>query len=143
MKYDDASWHYGGDFPEGLPDEAGATHIAMFVAWAVLNGLAGEQHTDDFADSLERLKTKELTPREWFLEACDEQFTDDDLNEKGNRFAAAYYDASDTDPLPYVADYNQTFPDAETIYSVPDGWETYAAIQPMIDSRYRAWLGGN
>ena len=23
MKYDDASWHYGGDFPADLPQEAG------------------------------------------------------------------------------------------------------------------------
>src|SRR6266404_3538306 len=36
MKYDDASWHYGGDFPEDLPREAGATHTGMFVAWALL-----------------------------------------------------------------------------------------------------------
>ncbi|WP_441328174.1 DUF7832 domain-containing protein [Mesorhizobium album] len=33
MKYDDASWHSGGNFPRELPPEAGATHIAMFVAW--------------------------------------------------------------------------------------------------------------
>jgi hypothetical protein len=33
MKYDDASWHYGGDFPADLPREAGSTHIAMFLAW--------------------------------------------------------------------------------------------------------------
>ncbi|MGN6118448.1 MAG: DUF7832 domain-containing protein, partial [Rhodanobacter sp.] len=42
MKYDDASWHYGGDFPKDLPDEAGATHTGMFVAWALLSGLAGQ-----------------------------------------------------------------------------------------------------
>src|ERR1700754_5084284 len=116
MKYDDASWHYGGDFPEGLPDEAGATHIAMFVAWAVLNGLVGELHMDDLADSLEHLKTKELTPREWFLEACDEKFTDEDLNENGNLFAAAYYDAPNAAPVSYIADYSDAFPDAQTLY---------------------------
>jgi len=41
MKYDDASWHYGGDFPDDLPDEAGATHTGMFLAWALLSGLGG------------------------------------------------------------------------------------------------------
>lgn len=39
MKYDDASWHVGGDFPKELPPEAGATHIGMFAAWCMLNGL--------------------------------------------------------------------------------------------------------
>jgi hypothetical protein len=38
MKYDDASWHYGGDFPTDLPRKAGSTHIALFLACAVLNG---------------------------------------------------------------------------------------------------------
>ena len=33
-KYDDASWHYGGDFPKDLPIEAGATHTGMFLALA-------------------------------------------------------------------------------------------------------------
>ena len=84
MKYDDASWHYGGDFPAGLPPEAGATHIAMFLGWAVLNGLAGEYHTADAADELARLQRREVTPTQWFIHACDEKFTDEDLNDEGN-----------------------------------------------------------
>jgi hypothetical protein len=36
MKYDDASWHFGGEFPKDLPEEAAATHTGMFVAWAFL-----------------------------------------------------------------------------------------------------------
>ena len=47
MKYDDASWHYSGDFPKDLPNEAGSTHIAMYAAWSALNGLASEYHTDE------------------------------------------------------------------------------------------------
>ncbi|WP_265102660.1 hypothetical protein [Acinetobacter sp. 'aerobic (ED)'] len=39
MKYDDASWHYGGDFPADLPQEAGATHIGMFLTWMLLQTL--------------------------------------------------------------------------------------------------------
>lgn len=44
MKYDDASWHVGGEFPKELPPQAGATHIGMFAAWCMLAGLAGELH---------------------------------------------------------------------------------------------------
>lgn len=32
VKYDYASWHYGGDFPEGLPETAGGTHMGMYLA---------------------------------------------------------------------------------------------------------------
>ena len=31
-KYDDASWHYEGDYPEDLPTANAATHIGMFLA---------------------------------------------------------------------------------------------------------------
>jgi hypothetical protein len=56
VKYDDASWHYGGDFPKDLPIEAGATHIAMFAVWAWSNGLAGPLITEDIPDALEAVK---------------------------------------------------------------------------------------
>jgi len=49
MKYDDASWHYDGEFPADLPPEAGATHIGMYLAWCLLNELAGPLYTDDFS----------------------------------------------------------------------------------------------
>jgi hypothetical protein len=31
MKYDDASWHAGEDFPKDVPEDAGATHTGMFT----------------------------------------------------------------------------------------------------------------
>ena len=62
MKYDDFSWHAGGDFPADLPAEAGATHIAMFAAWAVLNGLAGDFHKVDRAIDLAQLRARGITP---------------------------------------------------------------------------------
>jgi hypothetical protein len=92
MKYDDASWHYGGKFPKDLPAEAGATHTGMFVAWALLNGLAGEIYSTDFPDEIPKLVSRSLTPGRFFLEACDGKFTDDDLNEEGNAFAQACFD---------------------------------------------------
>ena len=34
-------------FPQDLPPEAGATHTGIFIAWAMLSGLAGELHLID------------------------------------------------------------------------------------------------
>jgi hypothetical protein len=142
MKYDDASWHYGGDFPVGLPPEAGATHIAMFLGWAVLNGLAGEYHTADAAYDLARLHRREVTPTQWFLQACDEKFTDEDLSDEGNSFSASYYagekglhTAEDT----YLADYCDTFPSANSLYEVEDSWASFDALAPRIASRFKEW----
>ena len=142
MKYDDASWHHGGNFPADLPREAGATHIAMFVAWAVLNGLAGHLHKDDFVDDLKRLENKAVTPGAWFIAVCDGKFTDEDLNEDGNSFAEAYYaDHSGLHTVrgSYIADYEDVFPEFEVLYEVPDVWETYSKLKPVIQARYDAW----
>ena len=137
MKYDDASWHYGGDFPEDLSDEAGATHIAMFVAWCLLNGLAGELHTEDLPEDLEKLKNKEETPGQWFIKNCDEKFTDEDLNEEGNLFAQYYYAA---DEAPYLDVYENILGNSVPhLYAVPDTWESYEKLAPVISAGFGEW----
>jgi len=77
----------------------------MLLAWRALNGMAGEFHNDDLADDLARLRTRELTLGKWFLRACDGKLTDEDVNDEGNAFAAAYYDLAQGR---YLADYEHT-----------------------------------
>jgi hypothetical protein len=141
MKYDDASWHYGADnFPKHLDAAAGATHIALFVAWCMLNGLAGELHAEDFPDELEQLKLRALTPGQWFLDACDGKFTDEDLDEEGNAFTASYYAAESAQ---YLADYDNILCNAVSDpYGVPDTWRSYDLLAPVIERRYREWKAG-
>ena len=142
MKYDDASWHYSGDFPAELPSEAGATHIAMFVAWTVLNGLAGDYHTEDASEDLALLKSREVTPTQWFIRACDEKFTNEDLNDEGNFFATSYYGSGEVLHSTagfYLNDYCETFPSAESLYEVEDSWASFDALCPRLSSRLEAW----
>lgn len=142
MKYDDASWHYGGDFPKNLPNEAGATHIGMFVAWCLLNGLAGELHIEDFPEELEKLKRRKVTPGSWFIAACDEKFTDEDLSDEGNSFAKYYYEDEET--AKYIADYDNILcENVESVYEVKDSWENYDKLAPKIKERYEAWKSKN
>lgn len=142
MKYDDAGWHYGGDFPDDLPESAGGTHIAMLVVWCLLNGLAGNAHVLEYAEALEELRTRTLTPGAWFMTNCDGKFIDNDLNEEGNCFVQTYYAAEEglqTDPGSYIADYELTFPDVPTLYHVPDNWESFDMIAPVIAQRFAVW----
>ncbi len=137
MKYDDASWHTGGDFPADLPAEAGGTHIAMFVAWCMLHNLAGELHPGELPELLTNLVKRAITPGQWFTSACDEKFTNEDLTDEGNQFAAAYF-ASDVGA--YLADYESTVGRGlPSLYHVPDTWETYDAMSPVIARRFRDW----
>ena len=60
MKYDDASWHWGGDFPKDLLNEAGATHIAMFLVWCILNELGGEEILDEEEEILATMEHNDI-----------------------------------------------------------------------------------
>ena len=137
MKYDDASWHYGGEFPADLPESAGATHTGMFLAWALLNGLAGELHLEDFSEDFESLKDRSVTPGEYFLRNCDGKFTDEDLNELGNRFASDYFNFKAGS---YLSDYEELLGDGcETLYHIPDTWNTFDSLRPVLDRRFTEW----
>lgn len=134
MKYDDASWHSEGDFPKDLPSEAGATHTGMFLAWAILSGLGGSLHTEDFPEDGERLKAREITPGAYFLAVCDGKFTDEDLNEAGNAFAVGYFDF---ERGAYLRDYEDTVGrDLPSLYHVPDTWDTFDRLKPLLDRRF-------
>jgi hypothetical protein len=137
MKYDDASWHYGGNFPTDLPMEAGATHTGMFVAWAWLSGLAGEMILNDFPNDLEILRSRSLVPGQFFLERCDGKFIDDDLNDEGNLFAQAYFDFEKGQ---YIKDYTATLgQDVQNLYYVKDSWENFDRLKPVLDRRFAEW----
>ncbi|WP_144391800.1 hypothetical protein [Pleionea sediminis] len=138
MKYDDASWHYGGDFPENLPTEAGATHIGMFVTWCLLNDLGGELHTDELPESLAILRERKNTPGQWFIENCDEKFTDEDLNEIGNAFTHFFYAS---DEAPYYSVYENCLGEnIEHLYEVPDTWESYDKLAPFLSENFQSWI---
>jgi hypothetical protein len=140
MKYDDASWHYGGDFPDDLPEEAAATHIGMFLAWAITNDLAGELHLGDSQDSIQKVKNRSMTGREFLLKECDEKFTDEDLNEEGNLFAQYYYEGEDDHYGKYLADYEETLLSGlPSMYHVDDTWENFDKIESPISKSYQEW----
>ena len=144
MKYDAAAWHYGGDFPADLPQEAGATHTGMFIAWALLSGLSGELHTSDFPEDIPALRERSTTPGAFFLSACDGKFTDEDLSKEGNAFASFYYDVESGG---YLADYESTLgkdlpAGRDSLYHIADTWENFDKIKPVLDRRLAEWHSG-
>lgn len=139
-KYDDASWHYGGDFPEDLPEEAGATHIAMFLAWALLRGMAGPEFKDKSLNGkLLALQKRQVTPGQFLMESLDGKFVSFELNDEGNAFATEYYVPQNL----YVADYEETLAaDLPSLYHIKDSWKNFDAFRPRLDQRYDEWKQG-
>jgi hypothetical protein len=143
MKYDDAAWHYGGKFPPGLPPEAGSTHIGMFIAWCWLNGLGADEIGEEFPEALEMVRKRERSPGEIFRLICEEKFSDDDLNDRGNAFARFYYGVDDSvfgQPGSYLHDYcSLFFVPGYSPYHTPDTWESFDTLAPVIAGRYAQW----
>lgn len=141
MAIDRADWHYGGDFPEELPDESGGTHIGMYLAWIINNHLEGELHheDEDSEQELERVRNREITGREFFFNQCDEKFWESDLNEEGLAFTNHYYSTTN-DVTPYYSDYEETLVNGlPTLYHVEDTWENYDKLSKILDQRFLEW----
>ncbi len=137
MKYDDATWHSGGDYPANLPAAAAATHTGMYLAWALLVGLGGRFHGENSAYDLEALKARTITPGAFLLTTCDGKFLDEDLSEEGNAFTQIYFDFETGQ---YLKDYQTTLDHQFTsIYLVADSWENFDLLKPILDARLNAW----
>ncbi len=139
MTYDRADWHYGGDFPDDLPPEAGGTHIGMFLAWVITRGLEGEIHQEESAPAVAALRSRQITGREFLMTECDEKLWDEDLNAVANAFAKGYYETEGG----YLADYEEMLGEGlPSLYHVEDSWENFDRLAPRIDQRFQEWKRG-
>ena len=137
MVYDRADWHYGGDFPEELPAESGATPIGMFLGWAIKRGLIGELHQEHSSAAIAGVRRGKISGRDFLMQHCDEKFTDEELNEEGNRFARSYYETS------YLDDYGECLgDDLPSLYHVEDSVQNQSKIEALLDQRLEAWRRG-
>jgi hypothetical protein len=135
MNYDNASWHYGGDFPEELPDEAGATHMGMYLAWAWSVGLVSAE----FSEEMKALAERTRTPGEFLFSEFDEKLAAELFNDEGNDFTSSYYSA-DGSQVCYNGDYESVLgAGVESLYSVDDSWDNFEKLKPILDARLEAW----
>ena len=134
MIYDRADWHYGGDFPDGLPPECGATHIGMFLGWAIKRDLVGELHREHNAEAIAGVRDGSISGRDFLLDSCDEKFTEEELSEEGNRFAKSYFESR------YLRDYDACMGAGRaSLYHVEDNSANRGKIEALLDERLAAW----
>jgi hypothetical protein len=109
----------------------------MFLAWAIIHGLEGEDHREDCPASLAAVRARQMTGRQFLLRECDEKFTDVDLSDEGNAFAKYYY--GDPEWL-YLRDYDRIMAsNLPSTYHVEDTWENYDKIAGVISRRFDEW----
>jgi hypothetical protein len=139
MPYDRADHDYSTE-QDPLPKGHAATHIGMFLAWAVLNDLENEIHRQHSASALARLRRREITGRQFFEGACQGKFAEKDLNPKGNAFAQDYYADDAGQRGPYFDDYRKVLvAGLPSFWHVADTWANYDKIVPLISRRFAEW----
>ena len=149
-KYDDASWHYGGDFPPGLPQINGATHIGIFLTWFIENNLLSAEQVCNYVDDIQNVKNRTLTGSEYLMSNCDGKLTSNDLNKTGNEFAKAYYEDGTKfakTHKDYLGDYARLLNirvvnnllDQDTLYRIENSWSNYDFLKARIEERFEQW----
>lgn len=139
MSYDRADFDYSSE-QQPLPKGHAATHIGMFLAWAVVNGLENDWHRQRSAALLERLRKREITGRQFFESACGDRFSERDLNPEGNSFAEYYYIDEAGHRGLYFEDYKKTLAARQpSFWHVQDTWENYDKLAPVLNRRFQEW----
>jgi hypothetical protein len=146
-KYDDLDFHVGGDYPEGLPEEHGWTHIGAFLIWAIERGLYSREWVDGypaFAEAVSRISSRSIEPSE-LMDLCEGKLMSNMLNAEGNAFAAASYERYlEVFESTARAEVNRSFfrrvgVGARSAYEIDPGWATYDLLRRRLDELYREW----
>ena len=135
MKYDDASWHNGGEgFPDDSPEEFGGTHIALFLKWCFTKGWAGALHKEETPEELQNVIDGNMLATEYFFKNCDGKLTDEDFDDAGNAFAIKYYG----DRGLYLNDYAQHFD--HLMYCAPESAHDFEKFSSILEERFKSGI---
>jgi|CXWL01.1.fsa_nt_gi hypothetical protein len=139
--FDSADWHFLGEaFPTNAPQENGATHIGIYIAWIINTGLVGEFHLEESRNSLEQIKGRIITGRQFLIKECDMKLTEEDISEIGLDFTDFYYQGIAEKASLFLYDYAEMFiKEPMSFYDVEDTWANYDKLSPVIDERFRSW----
>jgi regulator of RNase E activity RraB len=132
--YDNAEWHSEGDFPDDLEPENAATHIGMYLSWAFRRGFVGALHREVAAVAVREVEAGRMTGRAFLLQQCDGLLRAEDLDDEGNRFTKAYYDAH------YYDDYEACVGEGlASLYAVEDTAANQRKVDRLLDQRLAEW----
>ncbi|MDK7584638.1 hypothetical protein QP575_02330 [Alcaligenes faecalis subsp. phenolicus] len=135
VKYDAVDWHVGGDYPSDLGPQGGRTHIGMYLAWLVEKGLLANAFMDRYPNEVRQCRDHMIKGSQLLQECCDDVLVSEDMSEQGKAFSDFYYDEL------YLDDYVDTLDDEvlPSIYYVPDDWDSYETLRPVLEQRYQHW----
>jgi hypothetical protein len=134
--YDKASWHTGGSWPEGLPEEQACVHAGLLFGWMIERGLTSEGFSADFPELVEGFRTRRKSGPQVYALAGG-VLASDMLNETGNAFARDYVDPERGS---FLAEYETLLASGlPSAYHVADTWASYETLRAHLDARFADW----
>jgi hypothetical protein len=134
--YDKAKYHYGGDFPEDLPDEQAFVHTGMYLGWIIDSDLYSEFFQDESASRIEQFKDRKMKGSEVY-EFWDGVLVSDMLSDEGNQFSQYYFDF---DRGAFLQDYEELLAaKLPSIFHVENTWDNYLLLKAHIDVVFEHW----
>ena len=133
---DRADWHSGADnFPDDVPEENGATHIGMYVRWAIGRGFFVDDATP--AEAIEAVRAGRMSGRDLVLGHLDGKLWPSMLTQECADFAEAHWNdfIEDFAGLPSEV--------GDTAYHVEDTTENYDIVAAALDERWARYRGGS
>lgn len=134
MAIDKIKWHLeDAGFRTELPPESAGTHIGLFKTWAVLQGFASAEFSEERGELVEKLLSRSITPGQ-FGAATGEALLEEELSDAGAAFTAFYYRAHFyEDVLRHLC---RGLP---SMYHVADSWESYETLERVLATRVDDW----
>ena len=131
---DRADWHSGADnFPDDVPEENGATHIGMFVRWAIGHGLFVDDATPP--EAIEAVRTSKMSARDFVLDELDGKLWPSMLTDECAAFAEAHWDD-------FIEEYAGLPCKGDTLYHVEDTDENYQVVAAALDKLWARHTSG-
>lgn len=138
-EYDDWKLHIQGAFPKDRLPEQGYVHIGLYVAWLIGKDLLDP---DWVARSGVRRAVEAIKDRSdsacALRDMTEGRLASDMLSAQGAAFTGAYY----APEYGYARDYRRVFGRRADRYDVPDDWESYDRLAPVLERRYAEWIDG-
>jgi len=137
LEFDLWAWHTEGNFPKDQPPEQGYVHIGMFLAWLIERDMLNPRWVARAAvqPTIASMREAAVSPCA-LRDVTDGRLGGDMMTADAAAFAGAYY----APQYGYTQDWRRVFGKAADKYAVPETWETYGRIAPVIDFRYAGWV---
>jgi len=141
--FDNADWHYNGDFPSELSAYQACVHTGFYVGWLLKQSLFTEQFTKINETEITKFLNREITAVAFYRDQMDGLFESTDLKDEGIEFTKYYFNEDFSKSL-YISDYIALFcAHVPTVYHVQDNWDNFDTMKKKIDDRFKEWIASS